>query len=59
MAINWWPYFYVGEFSRGAIENTAGITSEMLNGKMDAANFQVVTALPANPDINTFYFIVS
>lgn len=52
-------YFYVGEFSRAAIENTAGITAEMLNGKMDAANFQVVTALPANPDINTFYFIVS
>ena len=28
-----------------------------LNGKADKSSFQVVSALPANPDSNTFYFI--
>lgn len=52
-------YFFVGEFTESALKNTAGITSEALNAKMDAANFQVVTALPANPDPNVFYFLIS
>lgn len=51
-------YFYVGEFSQTAMANTAGITTEELNSKADVSMFQVVSALPANPDINTFYFIV-
>ena len=28
-----------------------------LNGKADKSSFQVVSALPANPDSNVFYFI--
>ncbi len=51
-------YFYVGEFSQTAMANTAGITTEELNSKADVSMFQVVSALPANPDINTFYFVV-
>lgn len=51
-------YFYVGEFSSSALKNTAGITTEELNAKADVSMFQVVSALPANPDINTFYFVI-
>ena len=52
-------YFFVGEFTESALKNTAGIISEELNAKMDAANFQVVTSLPANPNPNVFYFLIN
>lgn len=33
-------YFYVGNFERGAVEQTAGITSEMFNNKADVSRVQ-------------------
>lgn len=42
-------YFYVGEFTQTALENTAGITAETLNDKVDVGHqvieFQAPTAL--------------
>lgn len=42
-------YFYVGEFTQTALENTAGITAETLNDKVDKGHqvieFQAPTAL--------------
>ena len=52
-------YFYVGEFTQTATEQTAGITSEALNSKADVSMFQVVTALPTNPNPGTIYFVVN
>lgn len=52
-------YFFVGEFTESALKNTAGITAETLNSKMDAEKFQVVTSLPANPDPSVFYFLIN
>lgn len=52
-------YFYVGEFTQTAKEQTAGITVETLNQKADLSMFQVVTALPATPNPNTIYFVVN
>lgn len=52
-------YFYVCEFTQTATVNTAGINAEMFNAKADLSMFQVVNALPANPDPNVFYFIVN
>lgn len=52
-------YFYVGEFTQTAIEQTAGITAETLNQKADLSMFQIVTALPATPNPNTIYFVVN
>jgi len=52
-------YFYVCEFTQTATVNTAGINAEMFNAKADVSMFQVVSALPANPDPNVFYFIVN
>lgn len=52
-------YFYVGEFTQTAKEQTAGITAETLNQKADLSMFQVVTALPATPNPNTIYFVVN
>jgi len=51
-------YFYMGDFSQKAEQNTNGVTTEILNQKADLSMFQVVTALPVNPNINTFYFII-
>ena len=33
-------YFYVGNFERGAVEQTAGITSEMFNNKADVSTVE-------------------
>ena len=41
-------YFYVGNFEREALEQTAGITSEQLNSKADISNVQ---ALETRTDI--------
>lgn len=51
-------YFYMGNFTQSAEQNAAGITSEELNKKIDITNFQIVNSLPANPVVNTFYFVV-
>lgn len=52
-------YFYVGEFTQTATQNTAGINSELFNSKADISTFQVVTALPANPNPDVFYFVIA
>jgi len=52
-------YFYIGEFTQTAVEQTAGINAEAFNQKADISMFQVVTALPTTPDPNTIYFIVN
>lgn len=52
-------YFYVGEFTQTAVEQTAGINAEALNQKADISMFQVVTALPTTPDPNTIYFVIN
>jgi len=51
-------YFYMGNFTQSAEQNAAGITSEELNKKIDITNFQIVNSLPANPVVNTFYFVI-
>ena len=50
-------YFYVGQFSQSATEQTAGVVTETLNGKLDADRIQFVNALPANPVSGTLYLI--
>ena len=35
-------YFYVGNFEQSALEQTAGITSEMFNGKADVSSVQAL-----------------
>ena len=52
-------YFYIGEFTQTATQNTAGLNAELFNSKADLSMFQVVTALPANPNPDVFYFIVN
>lgn len=52
-------YFYVGEFTQTATYNTAGLNTELFNEKADLSKFQVVNALPANPNPDVFYFLVS
>lgn len=50
-------YFYVGEYSQTAVEQTAGITSEQLNQKLDADRIQEVSVPPANPIPGVLYLI--
>ena len=50
-------YFYVGDYSQSAIEQTAGITAEQLNDKLDADKIQFVSALPSVLDENVIYLI--
>lgn len=52
-------YFYVGEFTQTATQNTAGLNAELFNSKADISTFQVVTALPANPNPDVFYFVIA
>jgi len=52
-------YFYVGEFTQTATQNTAGLNAELFNSKADLSMFQVVTALPANPNPDVFYFVIA
>jgi hypothetical protein len=52
-------YFYISESTQTAIYNTAGITTEALNAKADLSMFQIVNTLPANPNPNTIYFVIS
>ena len=41
-------YFYVGNFTKSAVEQTAGITSEQLNAKADKAEIETQLASKAN-----------
>lgn len=50
-------YFFVGNYNRPALEQTAGVTSEVLNGKMDNDRIQQVDELPENPVSNVLYLI--
>lgn len=50
-------YFFVGNYSRGAIEQTAGINTELFNQKMDNDRIQQVSELPENPVFNVLYLI--
>jgi len=52
-------YFYIGEFTQTATQNTAGLNAELFNSKADLSMFQVVTALPANPNPDVFYFVIA
>ena len=44
-------YFYVGNFTQTAIENTAGLNAELFNGKLDTATFISNTLSVAASDI--------
>ena len=50
-------YFFMGNRSREAIEQTAGINSEQLNAKADKDMFQVVDSLPVNRVPGVLYFV--
>lgn len=54
-------YFYVGEYSRSAVEQTAGLNAELFNGKADLSalnnKIQEVSVAPVNPDMNVLYVI--
>ena len=54
-------YFYVGQFSQSATEQTAGLNSELFNGKADieALNnkIQPVSTLPVTPTSGVLYVI--
>ena len=50
-------YFYVGDYSVSAIEQTAGITSEELAAKLDIDQIQFVSELPAELDKDVIYLI--
>lgn len=50
-------YFYVGQFSQSATEQTAGVTTETLNAKMDVDKIQVVTEIPEHPVNDVWYGI--
>lgn len=54
-------YFYIGQFSQSATEQTAGLNSELFNGKADieALNnkIQQVSTLPVNPLNGVLYVI--
>jgi hypothetical protein len=50
-------YFYMGEYTESALEQIAGVTMEVLNGKMDKSDMQVVSELPAAPVEGVYYFV--
>lgn len=49
-------YFYVGSFTQTALENTAGITAETLNSKMDKGAIQLVNS-PVLQQDNILYLV--
>lgn len=49
-------YFYVGSFTQTALENTAGITAETLNNKMDKGAIQLVNSPVLQVD-NILYLV--
>ena len=50
-------YFYVGEFTLPALRNTAGVTTEVLNNKVDRSQLQIVSQLPAQLVDGVIYFV--
>lgn len=50
-------YFYMGEYTESALEQTAGVTLEVLNRKLDKSDLQVVSELPAAPVEGVYYFV--
>lgn len=50
-------YFYVGQFSQSATEQTAGITTEQLNAKLDKDRIVFVTEAPESYQEDVLYFI--
>lgn len=50
-------YFFMGNRSREAIEQTAGLNVELFNGKADKDMFQFVDTLPVNRIPGVFYFV--
>ena len=50
-------YFYVGVFNSSALRNTAGVTTEVLNNKVDKSQLQIVSQLPAQLVEGVIYFV--
>ena len=50
-------YFYMGEFTLPALRNTAGVTTEVLNNKVDRSQLQIVSQLPAQLVDGVIYFV--
>ena len=48
-------YFYVGEFTQTALENTAGITAETLNDKVDKGHQVIAFQAPTAQNNYTWY----
>ena len=48
-------YFYVGEFTQTALENTAGITAETLNRKVDKGHEVIQFQAPTSANNYTWY----
>ena len=48
-------YFYVGEFTQTALENTAGITAETLNDKVDVGHQVIAFQAPTAGNNYTWY----
>ena len=48
-------YFYVGEFTQTALENTAGITAEQLNDKVDVGHQVIAFQAPTAGNNYTWY----
>ena len=48
-------YFYVGNFTQTALENTAGVTTEVLNGKVDKGHQVVEFQAPTSANGYTWY----
>lgn len=48
-------YFYVGQFTQTALENTAGITAETLNDKVDKGHEVIAFQAPTSENNHTWY----
>ena len=48
-------YFYVGEFTQTAIENTAGLNAELFNGKVDVGHEVIAFQVPTAGNNYTWY----
>lgn len=48
-------YFYVGEFTQTAIENTAGLNAELFNGKVDTGHEVIAFQVPTAANNYTWY----
>ena len=48
-------YFYVGNFTQTALENTAGVTTEVLNDKVDKGHEVIEAQVPTSSNNQTWY----